>query len=358
MTWQGWLLSSLILGGAAVFLVACKAMLAPFVAGLILAYLISPIVDGLARLGLPRSLAAALPVAIALVALGVLLALGLPLLADQLAGFVAKLPGYINTLQTSVVPARLARILHLKTISNDVLLKSLGFLGTESAGWMLTSVQKLYSGAVTAFNMMLLVVMTPLVAFYLLHDWPGLSGNVINTLPRRWRAEGRKMVHEADLRMSAYLRGQLAVCAVLAVFYSVALTLIGLELGWAIGIMAGLLAFIPVVGALVAVSTMLMMVLVQYQLVGWEPYALVMGIYAIGQMLESSILIPALVGRQVGLHPVWVIFALLAGGELGGILGMLLSVPAAVVVSVAMPRVIEAWHSSAEDAAKQGGRKK
>jgi predicted PurR-regulated permease PerM len=358
MNWQGWLLTVVVLGGSVAFLIACKAMLAPFIAGLILAYLISPIVGGLTRIGMPRSLAAALPVALALVALGVLVALGLPLLIEQLALFAAKLPGYLNTLQTSVVPPGLARTLHLRNFNNDVLLKSLGFLGTESAGWMLTSMQKLYSGAVTAFNMLLLVVMTPLVAFYLLHDWPDLPNRVINTLPRRWRPESRQMVHEIDLRLAAYLRGQLAVCAVLAMYYAIALELIGLELGWALGIMAGLLAFIPVVGALVAVSTMMLMVLVQYQLVGWEPYALVLAIYAAGNMLESSILVPALVGRQVGLHPVWVIFALLAGGELGGILGMLLAVPAAVIVSVALPRLIRAWHETAEGTAKaKGGRK-
>jgi predicted PurR-regulated permease PerM len=344
MNKQGWVFTVVLLALAAALLMAVKPILAPFIAGLILAYLVSPLVENLVRLGLPRSLASALPVAIALVCLGVLLALGLPLLLEQLSNFLVKLPGYLTTLQKNVIPPQLARTLHLRAINADTLLSSFGLIGAEGASWLLHNLQRFYTGAVTLFNMLLLVVMTPLVAFYLLHDWPQLSERALNVLPRRWRAETREMVDEMDIKLAAYLRGQLAVCGVLAVFYASALHFIGLELGWALGIMAGLLAFIPVVGAIVAVSAMLLMALVQYQMTGWEPYAMVIGVYAVGQMLEGSVLVPALVGRQVGLHPVWVIFALLAGGEIAGIVGMLLAVPVAVVVSVALPRIVSGWH--------------
>lgn len=344
MNRQGWFLTLTLLALVLALLSATKPILAPFVAGLILAYLVSPLVEKLVRMGLPRSLASALPVAIALVCLGVLLALGLPLLVEQLTGFVRKLPDYLATLQKSVIPPQISRILNLKAINADSMLKSFGLIGAEGASWLLHNLQRFYSGAVTLFNMLLLVVMTPLVAFYLLHDWPQLSERALDVLPRGWRAGARKMVDEMDVKLAAYLRGQLAVCGVLAVFYAVALQSIGLELGWALGIMTGLLGFIPVIGAIIGVSAIMLMTLVQYQLGAWEPYAMVMGIYVVGQMLEGSVLVPALVGRQVGLHPVWVIFALLAGGEIAGIIGMLLAVPVAVVVSVAMPRIVSGWH--------------
>lgn len=344
MNKQGWVLTLVLTALVGGLLAATKPILAPFIAGLILAYLVSPLVESLVRMGLPRSLASALPVAVALICLGVLLALGLPLLVEQLSSFLTKLPGYLNTLQKNVIPPQLARTLHLRAINADTILSSFGLIGAEGASWLLHNLQRFYTGAVTLFNMLLLVVMTPLVAFYLLHDWPQLSERALNVLPRRWRSEAREMVDEIDVKLAAYLRGQLAVCGALAVFYAAALQAIGLELGWALGIMAGLLAFIPVVGAIIAVSAMLLMALVQYQLSGWEPYALVIGVYAVGQMLEGSILVPALVGRQVGLHPVWVIFALLAGGEIAGIIGMLLAVPIAVMVSVALPRIVSGWH--------------
>lgn len=344
MNRQGWAITLLLAALVAAFLWSTKAILGPFIAALILAYLVSPLVEHLVRLGLPRSLASALPVAIALICLGVLLALGIPLLVEQLSNFVRRLPLYLTMLQQSVIPPQISNTFNLSALNAESVLKSFGLIGAEGASWLLHNLQRFYSGAVTLFNVLLLVVMTPLVAFYLLHDWPKLSERALNVLPRRWRTGAREMVDEMDWKLAAYLRGQLAVCGVLAVFYAVALQAIGLELGWALGIMAGLLAFIPVVGAIIAVGAMLLMALVQYQLTGWEPYAMVIGVYAAGQMLEGSVLVPALVGRQVGLHPVWVIFALLAGGEIAGIIGMLLAVPLAVMVSVALPRIVSGWH--------------
>lgn len=344
----GWILTLVVmlLAGAVVW--AGQAILMPFVAGLVLAYVANPLVEGQVRLGVPRSLAAALPVAVALVVLGVALALALPLLADQLAGFVQRLPAYVNQLQTSVIPPRLARLLHLKMLNSEALLQFFATMGSDSAGWLAANLQRLYSGAVAAFNMLMLVIMTPLVAFYLLHDWPELKPRLIHVLPRRWRTTALKMMADIDVRLSAYLRGQVLVCVILAMFYASALELAHLELGWALGIMAGILAFIPVVGAMIGVLAILAMTLVQYQLGAWQPYAVVIGIYIVGQMLESSLLTPYLVGNRVGLHPVWVIFALLLGGEVGGITGMLLAIPTAVVVSVVMPYVIRGWHRMAE----------
>lgn len=343
----GWIITLLLLMAMLAVLWFGSAILMPFVAGLVLAYIINPLVEMQVRAGMPRSLASALPVAVALVVIGILLALALPLLADQLTAFVQRLPGYVNELQRTVIPPRLARLLHLKTLNSDALLQFFSTMGSDGAGWLATNLQRLYSGAVAAFNMLMLVVMTPLVAFYLLHDWPDLHPRLMAVLPSGWRPHARTMMHDMDDKLSAYLRGQLLVCLILAVFYASALELVGLELGWALGIMAGILGFIPVVGAMIGVLGILAMTLVQFQLEAWQPYALVLGIYVVGQMLEGSLLTPYLVGKRVGLHPVWVIFALLLGGEAGGITGMLLAIPVAVIVSVVMPYVIGAWHRTA-----------
>lgn len=341
-----WLLTSVFAAMLVALLMVSQAVLTPFVAGLVLAYVLSPMVGWMERLGIPRSLASALPVAIVIIVLGVASAFAVPLLAEQLAAFVQKLPAYINQLQQALISPKMARLLHLKMFNKDVFVGLLGTVGNDSATWLATNLTRLYSGAVAAFNISMLVVMTPLVAFYLMHDWPELQPRLMAALPRGWRKTATSMVATIDERLSAYLRGQLLVCVSLGLFYATALELAGLELGWALGMLTGLLAFIPVMGAMVAVLSVLAMALVQYQLGAWEPYAVILAIYVVGQMLEGSVLVPVLVGNKVGLHPVWVIFALLVGWEMMGIMGTLLAIPMAVVVSVALPYLLAAWHRS------------
>lgn len=344
MTTHGWAMTLLVASLMAAVLYLSSSVLTPFVAGLVLAYILSPMVCRLHQAGLPRSLASALPVVLVIVLVGLAIAFLLPMLVQQTGGFLQKLPAYLNDLQSTVISPRVAKLLKLKTLNADAMIQSFGALSAGGAGWVAANLARLYSGAVATFNMVMLLVMTPLVAFYLVHDWPDLEPRLLRALPERWRATVVDMVDKIDVRLSAYLRGQLMVCLVAGLYYATALELAGLELGWALGMLAGVLVFIPVVGALMAVCLMLGMAVVQYQFSAWEPYALVASIYALGQALESSVLTPVLVGNRVGLHPVWVIFALLAGGEIAGISGMLLAVPVAIVVSVMLPYMVSAWH--------------
>jgi predicted PurR-regulated permease PerM len=221
------------------------------------------------------------------------------------------------------------------------------------------ALQQTLSGAVWLFNLMLLIIMTPMVAFYLLMDWPVIMKECLNQLPKKWRVDVKSTASDIDDKLAAYLRGTLSVCLTMGGFYALTLTAIGptasfmtgnsiesLELGWAIGIMAGFLAFLPVIGASVGLFTMLAVALVQYQLQVWEPYALIVGIFFLGQALEGYVLTPWMVGNRVGLHPLWVIFSLLSGGVLGGVLGMLAAVPVAVIISVLLPKVLKWWRDS------------
>lgn len=351
-------LTAVVLGGAFWFLVLVQSILMPFVVGLVLAYLLNPLVQQLEDWGVPRPLASVIPVvtAIFLIVLG--LVLGLPMVVDQMASFLQRLPVYLMTLQHFVIPSKLSKLVPLQ-LSVEALLKPLGMFGAKGAEMTLQALQKTISGVAWLVNVGMLVVMTPLVSFYLLMDWQAIVDKALVQLPRKWRKETVTLAKEIDTKLAAYLRGTLAVCATLAAFYAMALTNIGwiaslmsghtldnLEMGWAIGLMTGFLAFFPVIGSFIGVSTMLAVALVQYQLLVWEPYALIGVIFFIGQTLESYVLTPLLIGQRVGLHPLWVMFALLAGGALGGITGMLAAIPVAVVLSVVLPRVLTAWREA------------
>lgn len=352
------ILTALVLGGAFWFLMLVQEILMPFLVGLVLAYLLNPLVEQLEDWGVPRPLASALPVGTAISLLVLALVLGVPMIIDQMASFLQRLPVYLMTLQHFVIPTKLSKMMHLQ-LSVEALLKPLGMIGAKGAEVTLQALQKTVSGVAWLFNVGMLMVMTPMVAFYLLMDWRDVMNKALMQLPKAWRKETVVVAREIDTKLAAYLRGTLAVCASLAAFYAMALTnlgwvasmmsgkdLGGLEMGWAIGLMTGLLAFFPVIGAVVGVSTMLAVALVQYQLLVWEPYALIGVIFLVGQTLEGYVLVPLLVGQRVGLHPLWVLFALLAGGVLGGITGMLAAVPVAVVLSIILPRLLTAWRDA------------
>ncbi len=358
------LLSAVVLGGTGLLLHAVSEILTPFIVGLVLAYLINPIVTRLENLGLPRPLAATIPVAGAVSFIALMMILGLPMLADQLTSFAKRLPVYLMTLEHFVLPERLGRTLgglfDLR-ITTDALLRQLGLLGAKGAEWTVQALQQTLSGAVWLLNVLLVVVMTPLVAFYLLMDWPSIMKTTVSQLPTRWRAGVRQAAAEIDDKLAAYLRGTLAVCLSMAVFYATGLSLVGpvagmltgqavagMELAWAIGLLAGVLSFLPLIGATVGFLAMLAVALVQYQLQLWEPYALIVGLFILGQMIEGYVMTPTLVGNRVGLHPLWVIFALLAGGALAGIIGMLAALPTAVIISVLLPRFLKLWRESVE----------
>lgn len=354
------LLTALILGGGIWFLQMVSGILLPFVVGLMLAYLLNPVADYFEECGLPRPLGSAIPVALAISLIVILMMLGVPMLTEQLTSFAQRLPVYLMTLQHFVLPAKLAKVMHLQ-FTLDALLKPIGMIGAQGAEWTVQALQKTLNGFAWLVNMALLIVMTPLVAYYLLIDWPTLFAKAVTQLPKRWRSSVREMADEIDVKLAAYLRGTLAVCLTMGLYYAIGLSLVGLvaswlsgqeieslELAWAIGLTTGLLAFLPVIGASIGFFAMMLMALVQYQLGAWEPYLLIAGLFFVGQSLEGYVLSPLLVGNRVGLHPLWVMFALLAGGALGGIIGMLLSIPVAVVISVVLPRIMKQWRSAVD----------
>lgn len=316
------------------FLYVFSAVLTPFVAALILAYLLDPLVDWLERLGLGRLAATALVLLFFVLLFVLLLLAAAPLLYNQLSAFIAKLPSYATKLQALVneqggpLFQRFGGAERLKEVQAS-LASGMG----EGAKWLAGLVGSVLSGGQAIIGLFSLLVLTPIVAFYLILDWDGMIERIDAWLPRQHRDIIRELAAEMDRTVAAFLRGQGLICLLLGLFYAVALSLVGLNFGFLIGLIAGLIGFIPFVGMLTGLLLSAGVAIAQF----WPDYWMVLvvvGIFGAGQFIEANVLQPKLLSSAVGLHPVWLMFALLAGGALLGFVGVLLAVPLAAVIGV------------------------
>jgi predicted PurR-regulated permease PerM len=310
-----------------------SAILTPFVLAACIAYFIDPPVTKLERVGVPRGLAAFLLI-LGLAALCLLAVLLLyPLLIAQIGVLIARLPAYVVGIGRLVQDA-LNRA--QEAFGPEVVDAQLRDLAVRQAGAMVTflgtAVGRLIGGGVALFNVFTLVVVTPVVAFYLLRDWPRILRRVDSWLPRRSADVTRQLAADTDRVLAAWLRGQLLCCLVLALFYAAGLQLVGLELGLIVGLMSGLLSFIPYIGSITGFVTALLLAAAQFGT--WQGVGLVAGVFVIGNFVEGYVIYPRLLGNRVELHAVWVIFALFAGGVAFGFLGVLLAVPMAAAIGV------------------------
>jgi predicted PurR-regulated permease PerM len=308
-------------------------ILLPFIAGLVLAYFLDPVADALERLGLPR-LAATLSILIvsilSIVLIGLLI---VPILGDQIVKFAGDLPSLLQSLLARFNEVAPAWVKDAIAKSGTDIQGSISDIAGKAAGWIATLLASIWSGGLALVNVVSLLVVTPIVAFYLLADWDHLVAKVDGWLPRDHTSAIRNIAADIDKTLAGFIRGQGTVCLLLGMFYAVALSLAGLKFGLVIGLMAGLLSFIPFVGALVGGLTAIGVGLVQF----WPDYASILtiaGIFAMGQFLEGNFLSPKLVGGSIGLHPVWLMFALFAFGYLFGFVGLLLAVPMAAAAGV------------------------
>lgn len=320
-------------------------VLMPFAVAAMLAYLGDPLVDRLERVGLNRAWAATIVFVVLLVAvIGVLLLL-VPLVVRQIENLVDNLPRYGAWAQNVAWPW-LQGQLHLDphTFDSDRMLEAikshLGSIG-DVAGTVLGKVSR--SGVGIAMWLTNLVLI-PVVAFYLLRDWDRLVGMIDRMLPRSVQPTIAHLARESDRILGAFVRGQMLVMLALGVFYGAGLGLVGLAVGPLIGMVAGLLSFVPYLGFIIGFVAAMIAALVQYG--DWAHLLLVGGVFLVGQLLEGYVFVPKLVGDKIGLHPVAVIFAVLAGGYLFGFLGVLLALPAASVIMVLLRYLIERYRHS------------
>ena len=205
-----------------------------------------------------------------------------------------------------------------------------GTYAGKIANWLTQILASLWNGGVAVFNVFSLIIITPIVAFYLLRDWDVINAKVDSWLPRQNAPTIREQFLAIDGTIAGFVRGQSTVCLVLAALYGISLTVIGLKSGLMVGIGAGLISFVPYLGAAMGMVIGVGIAIVQFP--EWSMVAIVGGVFLVGQILESYVLTPRLVGNRIGLHPVWIIFALLAGGALMGFAGVLIAVPAAAAI--------------------------
>lgn len=337
---------------------AVRDILLPFVAGLALAYFLDPLADKLEDRGMGRLTATALLTLVftlVLVAIGVMV---VPLVVDQAIGFIQLVPGWANQLADFALSLEdrvpLVEALGVNANGDPLIperyvaqiqlqLEKMAEGAIASVGTLLES---LWAQGAAFFNFLALMVIMPVVAFYMLRDWDNMVAMIDSWLPTKHADVIRAQVRHMEVALSGFVRGQSMVCAFLGTFYAVGLTVVGLDFGLLIGIIAGILAFIPYVGTFVGLVASTGMAIVQWW--GVDPFSivLVLAIFGAGQMIEGLFLTPRLVGDQVGLHPVWVMFALLAGGNLFGFVGVLLAVPVAAVIAVLIRYSLERYLES------------
>jgi predicted PurR-regulated permease PerM len=310
-----------------------KGILLPFIAGMVLAYFLDPVADALERLGLPRVAATLLILGLSTLLLVLALFLLVPVLVDQVGKFAANLPGIITTLVERFNEAAPLWVKELLQQSGSTLPGSASEIAGRAAGWIATLLTSILSGGLALVNLLSLVIVTPIVAFYLLTDWDRMVARLDSWLPRPHVETLRGLAREMDDAMAGFIRGQAVVCLLLGLFYAIGLSLAGLNFGLLIGLAAGILSFIPYVGSFIGFVLSISVAFVQFW-PDWVHIAAVAAIFAAGQFIEGNFLSPKLVGNRVGLHPVWLMFALFAFGYLFGFAGLLMAVPLAAAVGV------------------------
>lgn len=309
-----------------------SSILMPFVIAAGLAYFMDPMVVRMHKAGIPRSIGA-LFLLLAFGTLAALFALLLyPIISAQAAAFIKNLPTYIQNIQGD-----LAHLLQeLQRRLPHGLQGKLQDLATNQLGEVVSYVGKtatsLIGGGYAVVNVVTLLILTPIITFYFLRDWPRIIQHIDRLLPRPFEGLIRAQAIEVDKILSAWIRGQAICCLALAAIYAIGLTIIGLDLGLIVGLTAGLISFIPYVGTILGGLAAILLSLSQDQ--GWHGVIAVLIVFTIGQCLNDYAIQPRLLGDRVGLSAVWVIFSLFAGGAAFGFLGIMLAVPVAATIGV------------------------
>ena len=329
-----WLLVAIIVAFSFYFL---RTILLPFVIGIAVAYFLDPVVDKLEERKWNRSLATLFTLFVFLALVIFLVFLLVPVLTNQLKNFAQFLPIVKDKLQ--LIIDAVAGILN-----NKVDAKVLDVPASGLIKWSTKMLGGVIDGGAAIADLLSLFLITPLVAFYLLRDWDLIVEKVYDWFPIRHKDTLQEQLNEIDKKLAAFVRGQGTVCLILASYYAITLTMTGLEFGVVIGVFAGLISFVPFVGAIF--GGLLSIGLAYLQFEAWTNIVIIAGIFILGQILEGYILTPKFIGEAVGLHPVWVIFSLLAGGALFGFLGVLLALPMAAVVGVLFRFCIHRYKNS------------
>ena len=343
-SWWG-VLFLVVIGGLIYLL---DAVLMPFIAGMILAYLADPLANQFQRWGMNRPLAVSSVFLVLLLILVVSLLILIPLIVQQLKQLGEAIPSIFNWVENILAPQVQEWTGYDVTAELTNVRETLAENWQDAGGYLAQALGQIGRSGMAFVSWITYVALIPVVTFYLLLDWNRLLDNIANLIPRQWADDTFRLARRCDEVLSSFLRGQLLVMLCLGIIYSVGLTLMGLNFGLLIGFVSGLVSIVPFLGFIVGLVIALVVALFQYAT--WWAVVGVILVFSVGQMAESVILQPKLLGDKIGLHPVAVIFAVLAGGNLFGLTGVLLALPVAAVILVLLKEVkVRYQHSELYD---------
>lgn len=351
-----WLLTALLF---VLFLVVFRSVLLPFLAGFALAYFLDPVADWLERRGFSRLSATVAILLTFLTVFVIALVAIVPELVRQAGEFAERFPGYVERLRALISSVSLDALPlpDFLRFDSETVQSGIEDIIRQGTGVATTVLQGIWSSGTALIDVLSLLIVTPVVAFYMLLDWDRMIAKIDSWVPRRHVDTVRTLGRDINRAIAGFVRGQGTVCIILGTFYGIALSIAGLNFGLLIGLFAGLISFIPYVGSLVGLVLAGGVALVQYwpggEAVAADGYSssliqigIVIGIFMIGQAIEGNVLQPKLVGSSVGLHPVWLMFALFAFASMLGFTGMLIAVPAAAAIGVLVRFAIKQYQDS------------
>lgn len=320
-----------------------RAILLPFVAGLAVAYLLDPLADRLEKVKFPRWLASATVLTLFFLLVSAIILAILPLLQHQIAGFMQSFPRYVE----SAMPLLDGFLNDFSAIFDTVsdsesLIAAAAQEGASKAASIVTS---FLSKGAALFSILTLVIISPVVAFFLLRDWDLIVERVDGWLPKKDAGTIRRLAKQIDAALAGFVRGQTLVAITMSILYGVGWSFVGLEYALVLGLIAGILAYVPFVGALFAAFIAMLVGVGQFG-IEFAPLFQVFMVFVVVQIIEAAVLTPQLIGTRVGLHPVWVLFAIFAGGEVMGFVGILIALPMAAAIGVLSRYAIETYLSS------------
>ena len=342
-----------IFGAIILIAVLLREILLPFVAGIALAYVLDPLANGLERLGLNRLIATLVILGLFIIGAGIVIFLTAPFLVRELVVFFENSPAYVRRLQ--VLTSEPARPWLRKLVGEGLghAEQSLGDLATLAATWLSSVVRSLWSGGQALISILSLAIITPIVACYVLYDWHRMVAAIDGWVPPAHRDTVRALAREVDRTIGGFVRGQSAICLILSLAYALTLSLIGLNHGLLIGIVAGTISFVPYLGSVTALAVSMCVAIAQFW-PSWPQISLVAATFVVGELLADYLLSPYLVGRSVNLHPVWLMFALFTFGYLFGFPGLLIAVPLGGAAGVLMRFALRRYLASSLYAANSG----
>ncbi len=339
--WLFWI-TLFILFCTAVYIL--RSVIMPFVAGIIIGYLFDPWVAKLKKAGINRTVGTFIVLGTVLIIIIPGIFLLLNAINEQIGKFLETAPQYIAAFLRRIEPVINNLQEHFPGMDGE---KIRGYIRSNISNWLKVGgniLKSLISSGFALINILSLLLITPVVAFYILRDWENIVKKADSLLPRKSKESIRQQAKEIDRTLAGFIRGQLSVCIILGSFYALGLYFTGLELGLLIGFLAGLISFIPYIGSISGFIVSIAVALAQFD--SMTPVFHVVGVFIVGQFLEGNFLTPKLVGDSVGLHPVWIMFALLAGGVLLGFLGLMIAVPVAAVIGVFIRHAIKNYKNS------------